>query len=297
MRIIMRLLVLFVITVFVALETDAQQFENTFVDPDWLLPRLENDSIVILHLDKSENYTKGHIPGALFMAPDAYTTIRDSLYYQMPDATDFAGELRRRGIDKNKLIVISSGWDTFAHAFRLYVTLEYFGLSDQAFILNGGIRGWNSKGFPVSRDTVIAEPADNLMKIGRNNGILVEKEWIRSNLNNPEYCLIDARKDSFYSGIERGNYKRPGHIKGARNLTWTSLVDEYFILHASDTLRTMFDRITNGSNRMLIMYCHVGLRASVLYTVGKALGYDVRLYDGSFNEWDGLDPSYPVQGE
>ena len=73
-------------------------------------------------------------------------------------------------------------------------------------------------------------------------------------------------------------------------------MDENFILKDPEELRDMYEKIVN-QEKMLVLYCHVALRASVLYTVGKALGYDVLLYDGSFNEWDGLDESYPVEGE
>ena len=275
----------------------AQQFEKIFVDPGWLYSRLRNDSIIILHLDKPQNYNKGHIPGSLFLEPDNYTATREGLYYEMPDSSDFEELLKKRGIDNTKKVIISSGWETFAHAFRLYVTFEYFGLADQVRILDGGIRGWQFKGYPVSKDTSIATATDITLSLKLNKNMLPDKEWVRSNLTNPEICFMDARRDRFYSGVEKGNYRRSGHIKGAKNLTWTTLVDENFFLLKPESLRQMFEEIAEDPNRILVMYCHVGLRASVLYTVGKALGYHVRLYDGSYNEWDGLDATYPVESE
>ncbi len=276
-------------------DSQSQSFDKLFVNTDWLHSHLSSDSIIIFHLDRHENYQKGHIPGALYINNSAYTVARDSLYFEMPDPLDFAEQLRILGFNENKLIIISSGWDTFAHAFRLYVTLEYFGLSGQARILDGGIRGWQEHGFPISQDTVIAHPNERAIKLKENSNILVDKEWVRSNLENPSVCIIDARRDNFYSGREKGNYKRSGHITGAKNLTWTNLVDEYFYMLDYDALNEMFKKTVDTSNQTLIMYCHVGLRASVLYTIGKALGYNVRLYDGSFNEWDRLDHSYSVE--
>jgi thiosulfate/3-mercaptopyruvate sulfurtransferase len=293
----MRVLFLIIPVLFISITGNSQSFSDIFIEAGCLYPKLKNDSIVILHLDKPENYNKGHIPGAIFVGSDDYTAVKSGLYYQMPDPMDFEEMLKKRGIKKYKKIIISSGWDTFAHAFRLYLTLDYYGLSDQALILNGGIRGWEYNGFPVSQDTVIAIPAEGYIGLKEKKNILVEKEWIRSNLNNPEICIIDARKDAYYSGREKGNYQRQGHIRGAENLTWLDLVDENFVLYESDSLRTLFKKVTENQQQKLILYCHVGLRASVLYTVGKALGYEVRLYDGSFNEWDSLDPTYPVDTE
>jgi thiosulfate/3-mercaptopyruvate sulfurtransferase len=34
-----------------------------------------------------------------------------------------------------------------------------------------------------------------------------------------------------------------------------------------------------------VTYCNSGVQASQTYFVLKLLGYDVRLYDGSFSEW------------
>ncbi len=275
----------------------SQQFEKIFVDPDWLHAHLAGDSIIILHADKPENYLKGHIPGALFMDQNAYSTIRNGLYLEMPDKADFCEELRIRGIDEGKKVIISSGWDTFAQAFRLYVTFEYFNLNNQVRVLDGGIRGWEAKGFTVSRDSIIATPAKKRMNLIENAQILVDKDWIRSNLGDPSVCILDARREDYYSGREKGNYQRSGHISRAGNLTWTTLVDDHFFLLNQDSLKLLYQRKVGPEKKILIAYCHVALRASVIYTVGKALGYEVRLYDGSYNEWDGLDTSYPVEND
>lgn len=276
---------------------NAQRFDEIFIDAERLRAHLNQDSLTILHVDQPENYMKGHIPGALYMNQNAYTAFREGLYFEMPDKVDFSEELRKRGIEEGKKVIISSGWDTFAHAFRLYVTFEYFGLEEQVKILDGGIRGWAAMGFTVSQDSMTATSAKNKINLSVNDRILVDKNWIRSNLTNPSLGIIDARSENFYTGKVKGNYQRSGHIQGAVNLTWTTLVDDHFVLLEPDSLGQMYQKIVGPEQNTLIMYCHVGLRASVLYTVGKALGYNVLLYDGSYNEWDGLDISYPVENE
>jgi thiosulfate/3-mercaptopyruvate sulfurtransferase len=39
----------------------------------------------------------------------------------------------------------------------------------------------------------------------------------------------------------------------------------------------------------VITYCHIGQQASLLWFAAKQLGYDVMLFDGSFQEWSGSD--------
>ena len=35
----------------------------------------------------------------------------------------------------------------------------------------------------------------------------------------------------------------------------------------------------------VVSYCHIGQQATVIYFVARYLGYDARLYDGSWEEW------------
>ncbi|RLD22000.1 MAG: sulfurtransferase, partial [Bacteroidetes bacterium] len=78
------------------------------------------------------------------------------------------------------------------------------------------------------------------------------------------------------------------------NITWLNIVDENQKLKSAGELQEYF--FSEGINKddKVITYCHVGLRATVLYTISKSLGYDTKMYDGSYNEWDRLDESYPV---
>ena len=42
----------------------------------------------------------------------------------------------------------------------------------------------------------------------------------------------------------------------------------------------------------VVVYCVTGLRASFDYFVAKLLGYDVKLYDGSWRDWGSKDLPY-----
>lgn len=39
----------------------------------------------------------------------------------------------------------------------------------------------------------------------------------------------------------------------------------------------------------VITYCHVGQTACVDYVAARSLGYNVHLYDGSFEDWSGRE--------
>jgi thiosulfate/3-mercaptopyruvate sulfurtransferase len=35
----------------------------------------------------------------------------------------------------------------------------------------------------------------------------------------------------------------------------------------------------------VVSYCHIGLQATMAYFTARYLGYDARLYDGSWEDW------------
>jgi thiosulfate/3-mercaptopyruvate sulfurtransferase len=272
-----------------------QGFKDIMIDQDQFQEMSRAGNVVLLHVGRADGYNKGHIAGALFMGNSDYVTVsEDSLYTELPDLGDFQATLIAYGVDDDSQIVLCSDWETFAQAFRLYFTFEYFGFDDNVRILDGGIKGWKARGLPISTDTVIAI-ADNVdIKLKANDQLLVDKNWLKENLDNDGVTIIDARTPEYYSGEKDGDgyYKRSGHIAGAKNITWKNLVDENHFLLDKKSLKEKYKEQGIGKNQSVINYCHVGLRATVLYTIGKGLGYSTFLYDGSYNEWDRLDDEY-----
>ena len=55
----------------------------------------------------------------------------------------------------------------------------------------------------------------------------------------------------------------------------------------------LFEQAGARPGTTVVAYCRTGGQASFLYTVARHLGYDVRLYDGSFIDWSRTD--YPVE--
>ena len=74
--------------------------------------------------------------------------------------------------------------------------------------------------------------------------------------------IIDARTPNFYSGETPGRNQRPGHIPGAANVPYLSLVDEP-ASEAVETLQQQFRAAGVKAGDRVVSYCHIGQQATV----------------------------------
>ena len=129
--------------------------------------------------------------------------------------------------------------------------------------------------------------------------MLVSAEWIEERLDDPGVALIDSRPEGEYAGrlpIRIGS--RAGHIPGAHNLYWEDLLiaSENPVLRDLTDVQLQFLEAGADYGAIVVNYCWVGMRASYTYVIAKHLGYEVRLYDGSWNEWSKNDSLPAVTG-
>ena len=62
------------------------------------------------------------------------------------------------------------------------------------------------------------------------------------------------------------------------------MVDANNMFKPLDQLKPYFDSVATPEKE-LVTYCFIGQTASVVYMAGRMLGYNMRLYDGSLQEW------------
>jgi thiosulfate/3-mercaptopyruvate sulfurtransferase len=102
-------------------------------------------------------------------------------------------------------------------------------------------------------------------------------------LAEPAPQIVDTRSEMEFSDDS-------GHIPGAHHIAWTSFVQHHNTLFRprQDVANTL-SRAAIDPARPVITYCRSGMRASVAAVALARLGYTVRLYDGSFNDWTSRD--------
>ncbi|WP_420385844.1 sulfurtransferase [Roseivirga sp.] len=289
------LLLLFVFGISLSANAQRTDYSQTFVDQAWMQEHIDDQDLVILHVANPNTYQEGHLKGALSIVPQQYTVVRGDLYWELPEEEALADTLQNFGINNESTIVLYYGGTDHAATFRLFFTLDYYGVSDQVKILDGGLKGWKANNLPLSTTPVERTRAEEPVKLKAVKKRFADKSDVLKAQKKSKIQLIDARRDVYYNGTEQGDYGRPGHIATAANICWLDIVDENMFLKDKATLSAYYTGIGLQPNSQVMSYCHVGLRASVIYTIAKYLGYDARLYDGSYNEYDTLDESYAVE--
>jgi thiosulfate/3-mercaptopyruvate sulfurtransferase len=72
------------------------------------------------------------------------------------------------------------------------------------------------------------------------------------------------------------------------------MVDSTNSFKPVDLLQKNFAAVLPDKSKEVVVYCFIGQTASVDYLAGRALGYKMKLYDGSMQEWS-RDPSLPME--
>jgi thiosulfate/3-mercaptopyruvate sulfurtransferase len=258
---------------------------SMIVSTEWLAKHLNDNSLVLLQVGKKEEYAAAHIPGAQFIQTADISTPRgQGLTLELPPVNQLKTAFENLGVSDKSRIVIYFSKDWVTPTARVFFTLDYLGLGDRTSILDGGLPVWRAEGREVT--AAMKAPVEGRLTPRPNPKLVVDAAWVRSNLKQPGVMILDARAPKFYTGEEVGRMPRGGHIPGAKNIPFSSLVEDGDNKFKSPTtLRQLFATAGVNQRDSVTTYCHIGQQASLLYFVARYLGYDAHIYDGSFEDW------------
>ena len=267
--------------------------QSMIVSTDWLAKHLNDESLVLLQVGERAEYVAGHIPGAQFIQlSDTSTPRGQGLVLELPSVDQLKATFEKLGITDKSRIVVYFGKDWVTPTARVFMTLDYLGCGERTSILDGGLPAWRAEGRPVTSDVKVPKLGEFTPR--PNTKLVVDAAWVSANLNQPGVAIIDARAPKFYTGDEAGQMPRAGHIPSAKNIPFDSVVEENNKFKSAATLRDLFTSSGVKQGDRVATYCHIGQQASLLYFVARYLGYEARLYDGSFEDWSHR-PDLPVE--
>jgi thiosulfate/3-mercaptopyruvate sulfurtransferase len=274
-----------------ALATAGAQSPNPslLVSTDWLARRLDDPRIVVLHAWRDTNdFANGHIPGARPINYEDIRVERNGVGTELPPVEQLEQTFEKLGVsDDSHVIIYSGGQGRAPVASRVFLTLDYLG-HPRVSLLSGGLAKWQAENRPVSRDA----PNITVGKLTpKPRTVTVDADYVTARIGRKGFAFLDTRTTPEYVGSgTRSGLPSEGHIAGARQLEWEQLFSDAraATFLDADALKKLYgDRVAPGDT--VITYCLVGYRASMTYFGARLLGYPVRLYDGSYQEWARLN--------
>jgi thiosulfate/3-mercaptopyruvate sulfurtransferase len=255
------------------------------VSTSWLQDHLKDPGVILLHVSQNRReYKEGHIPGARFLWSQALAYSDPDLTLELPSVTQADSVLRNLGVSDGVRIILYFDNGAVSPTTRVFLTLDYLGLGDRVSLLDGGLDAWKAEGRPVTAEIPTIDAGSFVPHV--NSNVVVSCDWVRDNLKNENVTIVDARGAQFYAG-NGGGQPRAGHIPGAINIPFNTLVDSTNKLKDPETLRNIFRQAGVKPGSRVVSYCHIGQQATLVYFAARYLGYDARLFDGSFEEWSG----------
>ncbi|WP_064603509.1 sulfurtransferase [Photobacterium sp. J15] len=251
-----------------------------FVSADWLIERLGRDDVIIYDARPEREYLNGHIPGAVsFPVNDTYH-VNNDVYY-VKNKENITPLLRKKGLDKNKLVIIYDNGN-YLDSSRLFWVLELYGHRNLA-ILETGYSLWLQE-YPVSTEITFPDKTSYIPIF--NSAAYASTLVAKVATYSPDYQLYDSRTLPEYEG-NRSVTHVYGHIPRARHLSigdfFTASVGGVKVLKSQSEIALVLSDFDKSKKN--ITYCNKGKASTLSYYLLKRSGFDVAHYDGSWLDW------------
>jgi len=240
---------------------------------------IKDKNTVIISAQSAKNYGVSHIKGAIHVDHKKLYKegTPEGILKSPEELAKIFGDL---GISNTNQIIIFDGAKN-KYAGRVYWILKYLG-ADNVKVLEKDMKAWRAARVPLTKAPAKGSATTFTAKI--NKDIIVDMAWVKANLKN--CVLVDVRDAQEFSGTSTKN-PSPGHITGAVNLNWETLVTEQGVLKDKATLTSLMKSAGITADKTIVFYCATSVRAGLPYLVAKTiLGFpNVKVYDGAMNEW------------
>jgi thiosulfate/3-mercaptopyruvate sulfurtransferase len=259
------------------------------VSTQWLSEHLQSPDISVLdcswHMPATRRvghaeFLEARIPGAQFFDIDLISDTESSLPHMLPSPEKFASHVRKMGIGDGKKVVCYDSAGLFSAA-RVWWMFKVFGHADVA-VLDGGLPKWKAEGRPLEDGSPL-KPQERHFTARFQSMMVRDKADVRKA---PQ--VADARSPARFRGeeIEPRPGVRAGHIPGAKNIHYTTLLNANGTMKSAAELAKVFETAGIDTGKSVVTSCGSGVTAAILSLALAILNTrDHALYDGSWTEW------------
>lgn len=263
------------------------------VPPQWLADHLKDPNLRVIDArSKSTDYTKLHIPGAIYVNVENLRGTVDGVPNALLPAADLARALSRLGITPNDTVVIYS--DALRDGTLVSLAFQRCGHASYA-VLHGGWDRWLAEKLPTDDLLPTVTPTVYLPPANPDTFTASLAE-VKAAAADPKTVILDVRPAAYFSG-EKSDEPRAGHIPGAKNREFVlDLVPGTQLWQSADLLRKQYADLGITVDTPVIVHCRTGHQASQTYfLLSQVLGIkQVKWFDGSWLEWSS-HPELPLE--
>ena len=206
------------------------------VDASWYMPEDKREP--------AREFEAAHIPGAVFFDIEGIADHSTDLPHMLPHAGEFAKAVGALGIGDGETAVVYDGTGMFS-APRVWWMLKAMGHKDVK-VLDGGFPKWKREGRAI--ETGPARLRAELFSAIARPAIMRDFAQVMGIVKDRSAQMVDARSDSRFTAEEpepRAGV-RGGHMPGAINVPWRSVVADDGTLKANDGLHAAFAESGHG---------------------------------------------------
>lgn len=249
----------------------------------------------VVDLRKPEEFTAGHVPGAVRVDYAALVRGEPPVGGLLPGDEALSTLFSSIGLAPEQPVIAYDD-EGNGRAGRLVWTLDAIGHGPAA-IMDGGFAAWRDAGLDVVSGEGTATPAGHYQAMAeRGTNAVAERDWILQRLQDPGISLLDTRTPEEYRG-EDLRAARGGHIPGAVNYDWVRAMDpeRHRALRDRDALLAELAELGVTPDKEVVTYCQTHHRSSHTYVMLRWLGFPrVRGYHGAWSDW-GNQPATPIE--
>ena len=263
--------------------------QDALVSTQWVAEHLKDPKVRMVEVSVDPGvYEKGHVQGAVGLA--WHSELCDPVRRDILSAEQFQKLCARSGIASDSTVVLYGDNNNWFAAWAAW-TFHLYG-HKSVKLMDGGRTKWEAEKRPW--DTTVPAPAAASYplpaKVAPLRARLVDVLGVVE--GGKPSVLVDVRSPDEFSGkvIAPAGIQelaiRAGHIPGAKNIPWKSVVKDDGTFKDLAVLKEIYAAAGVDGSQPVITYCRIGERSSHSWFVLQCLlGYEVKNYDGSWTEY------------
>lgn len=257
---------------------------NQLIDANKISNYSNKSNVVVVDMQKPEDYAKGHIKGSVNIPRDEIV-INTPVENMLAPKDQIEKVMGKNGISNNSTVLVYDNANNM-DAARFWWTMKVYG-HENIKVVSGGYNALKAAGDTFTEEATKINLVSYTAKEA-NKDMIASIEEVKKHVESPQsnVVLLDTRTKEEYS---------QGAIPGSVLMDFMDNNYKNGSFKSAEAIKYQYVENKITKDKTVIMYCKTSVRAAETYLALYNAGYrNLKLYDGAWLEWS-ADKSLPVQ--